>query len=112
MRRLLHLIILYVAALGSLTGQVLSKPDPIIIPNAGQWPREVLAMANLDAARVWVLADGLRFAARLPGESDSVAVWTERYFGAVGGTLDLDGPRRFAGMDSQRLPGGGSRASH
>ncbi|MEN9431476.1 MAG: hypothetical protein RL206_395, partial [Bacteroidota bacterium] len=54
MRRLLHLIILYVAALGSLTGQVLFKPDPIIIPNAGQWPSEVLAMANLDAARVWV----------------------------------------------------------
>ncbi|MDP5015430.1 MAG: hypothetical protein NWQ40_05690, partial [Schleiferiaceae bacterium] len=60
MRRLLHLTVLFVAALGSLTGQVLSKPDPIIIPNAGQWPREVLAMANLDAARVWVLADGLR----------------------------------------------------
>ena len=90
MRRLLHLTVLFVAALGSLTGQVLSKPDPIIIPNAGQWPREVLAMANLDAARVWVLADGLRFAARLPGESDSVAVWTEHYLGAQGGTLDLN----------------------
>ena len=90
MRRLLHLTVLFVAALGSLTGQVLSKPDPIIIPNAGQWPREVLAMANLDAARVWVLADGLRFAARLQGESDSVAVWTERYLGAQGGTLDLN----------------------
>jgi len=90
MRQLLHFLVLYVAAYGALTGQVLFKPDPIIVPNAGQWPDEVLAMANLDAARVWVLADGLRFAARLPGESDSVVVWTERYVGAQGGTLDLN----------------------
>lgn len=90
MRRLLHLLALCVATVGPLTGQVLFKPEPLIVPNEGQWPRTVLAMANLDAARVWVLPDGLRFAARLEGESDSVAVWTEHYVGAQGGTLDLD----------------------
>lgn len=80
--------------LGSANGQVLLKPSPLIWPNGGQWPREVLAMVNVDAARVWVLADGLRFAARIPGESDSVAVWTERYVNAQGGVLELqpEGP--------------------
>ncbi|MEY2972142.1 MAG: hypothetical protein RL738_983 [Bacteroidota bacterium] len=75
----------------ALAAQVLSKPEPLLYPNAGQWPQEVLAMANLDAARVWVLADGLRFVARIPGESDSVAVWTERYVGSGGGQFELRG---------------------
>jgi gliding motility-associated-like protein len=89
MRHALNLLAFCLAVLNPLSAQVLSRPEPLILPNAGQWPSEVLAMANLDAARVWVLADGLRFVARVPGESDSVAVWTERYVGARGGTLDL-----------------------
>jgi len=89
MRRQLSFLILLLLGLGSARGQVLTKPSPVIWPNGGQWPREVLAMVNVDAARVWVLADGLRFAARIPGESDSVAVWTERYVNAKGGVLEL-----------------------
>lgn len=85
----MYVMVVCAWALNPLHGQALFKPEPLIIPNEGQWPVEVLAMANLDAARVWVRADGLRFAARLPGESDSVAVWTERYVGSQGGTLEL-----------------------
>lgn len=86
---MLLVFVLGFLALAPLKSQGLYKPDPLILPNAGQWPNEVLAMVNVDASRVWVLANGLRFMARIPGESDSVAVWTEHYVGAQGGTLEL-----------------------
>ena len=85
--------------IGGMHAQVLSKPEALILPNEGQWPSEVLAMVNVDAARVWILADGLRFVARMPGEGDSVVVWTERYLNSSGGQLEIQGsgpPTAFA----------------
>ncbi|MFZ9206636.1 MAG: gliding motility-associated C-terminal domain-containing protein [Schleiferiaceae bacterium] len=89
MRRVAVFLGFLLLGLTSVRAQVLEKPAPLIIPNGGQWPSEVLASVNVGGARVWVLADGLRFMARTPGESDSVAVWTERYVGAHGGHLEL-----------------------
>jgi len=106
MRRIAVFLGFLALALPSVWAQVLDRPSPVILPNAGQWPDEVLAMVNVDAARVWVLADGLRFVARTPGESDSVAVWTERYVGAPGGRLELHptgSPRNR--LASKRLSG-------
>ena len=99
MTRLFALWLLSLMGIGGMQAQVLSKPEALILPNEGQWPSEVLAMVNVDAARVWILADGLRFVARLPGEGDSVVVWTERYLNARGGQLELQGsgpPTAFA----------------
>jgi gliding motility-associated-like protein len=104
MRRIAVFLGFLALALPSVWAQVLDRPSPVILPNAGQWPDEVLAMVNVDAARVWVLADGLRFVARTPGESDSVAVWTERYVGAPGGRLELHPTGSPVAFMQGRLP--------
>lgn len=50
------------------------------VSNGGQWPEEVLAMANVGSARIWMLPDGFRFST--PQDS-LIYACTERFVGAT-----------------------------